>query len=1386
MKKLLLVLAFFAFYNSSFSQIIESTVVRNCSNGVVECTLIGENVLSPSEGYYLWYTVTWVTNVTYPFEVYNSVKSQNPFFTCANGPETGSYKNRVFCQKFSANDQLINVTASHTLGLPLPVTQAPTGTSIQWFCKGATLQNFTVNGSNIKWYSDVTGGSALLTSDTLTNDSIYYASQTVNGCESVNRLAVTAKIFDATSAPTGLATQNFCAGTLANIQVSGSNIKWYAAATGGNPLSTSTSLVNGASYFASQTVNGCESKSRLAVNITLSNIAAPSGQATQTVCVGSTIADLQATGSNIKWHTAAGGGSALASNVALTNGTSYYASQTVNGCEGSTRLQVTVTIGNVAAPTGTSSVSICGNATVADLTATGSNIQWYAAASGGTALASSTSLTTSTTYYASQTVSGCESVNRLAKTVTLLTAPQAPTGSANQSFCYGATIANLVATGSNLKWYSTATGGSYIYSFTPLVNNTVYYASQTLGSCESSNRLAVTVTFTGPAAPTGSATQTLCPGSIVGNLTATGTGIKWYTTSSGGTALNTINTLANGATYYASQTVSTCESASRLAVSVNLTGTAAPTGSANQTFCSTGATVFNLQATGSNIKWYSAVSGGTALSTGALLVNGNTYYASQTINSCESVNRLAVLVSLSGTAAPTGSANQSHCNGSTIANLVATGSNIKWYGTASGGTPLNTSNTLYQGFVYYASQTVNGCESTNRLAVTVNLINGPAAPTGNTVQTFCSASTISSLVATGTNIQWYAAATGGAPLLTTVPLVNNTSYYASQNNGTCESSNRLAVLVNIGAAAPTGAANQTVCAGSKLQDLMVSGANIKWYTSSWPITLLSATTSIVSGSTYTATQSIGGCESSGLNITAIFGSIATPTGSATQNFSSGATVANLAANGNNIKWYSSPTGGTALSTSAALVNGNVYYASQTVGSCESIGRLAVTANVSSCNAPSGASNQSLCTGSTIANLLVTGSNIKWYNSAIGGSLYNTSTALVNGQTYYASQTVNTCESNRLAVTVSLSATAKPTVNNMAQYFCNGAKVSDLQVTGSNIKWYLNNTGTAVNPQSLLSSDFYYASQTVNGCESTDREMVLANVGAAVTAPQGAANQTFTCGEVVGSIVTSASNVKWYNNATGGTALANNTSLVDGTTYYAAATEKVWLNTNECESTTRLAVTVKVNAAEYIDNHTWCGNFVWSADGKTYTSSNTSASVTIPNGSYLGCDSIVKLNLNLKTIDATVTMANGYDLVAQEQNASSYIWSDCNNGTIFLDQPFQNFTPPYDGNFRVSIALGACSAQSSCTTVISTGIDQNISSTVLAFPTITNDEVFIKSSNDFVGSQYLLTDEIGKTISQGVISNETTSIHLESFEEGIYFIRINKNAQVFKVIKRNTF
>jgi len=56
--------------------------------------------------------------------------------------------------------------------------------------------------------------------------------------------------------------------------------------------------------------------------------------------------------------------------------------------------------------------------------------------------------------------------------------------------------------------------------------------------------------------------------------------------------------------------------------------------------------VADLKATGTGIKWYLTQTGGTALPLSTPLINGQHYWASQTLNGQESIVRLDVLVNM--------------------------------------------------------------------------------------------------------------------------------------------------------------------------------------------------------------------------------------------------------------------------------------------------------------------------------------------------------------------------------------------------------------------------------------------------------------------------------------------------------------------------------------------------------------------------------------------------------------------------------------------------------------------------------------------------------------------------------------------------------------------
>ena len=123
----------------------------------------------------------------------------------------------------------------------------------------------------------------------------------------------------------------------------------------------------------------------------------------------------------------------------------------------------------------------------------------------------------------------------------------------------------------------------------------------------------------------------------------------------------------------------------------------------------------------------------------------------------------------------------------------------------------------------------------------------------------------------------------------------------------------------------------------------------------------------------------------------------------------------------------------------------------------------------------------------ISNISITGQNIIWYDAS--GNILNSATLLVDGTIYYASQTINGCESDKIAIQVKVNATPLPT-GNTNQDFCTSrnAQIKDLAVTGTSLKFYDNLGNVLPNTIVLQNNTSYFVTQTLNNCESPKLEI----------------------------------------------------------------------------------------------------------------------------------------------------------------------------------------------------------------------------------------------------------------------------------------------------------
>lgn len=363
------------------------------------------------------------------------------------------------------------------------------------------------------------------------------------------------------------------------------------------------------------------------------------------------------------------------------------------------------------------------NATIDDIAVNGQNLKWYDTLTSGSILPGNILLEDSKTYYVSQSFNGCESA-RIPVLISLQDT-SAPTGNANQVFCSGQnpTLQDIKVTGENIKWYSIAKDGLVLPEKILLQDGKTYFAAQTINSCES-QRLAVTVTIRGtPVAPTGDTKQQFCKSenATLNNINIKGQNLKWYDSKADTVVLENSTMLQNGRTYYVSQTIG-CES-EKFGVLVNVHLSILPVANTQQYFCNNeNVTLSSITITGQNLKWYDALISGNILNNNTLL-ESRTYYATQTVNNCES-SKLAITVKIQDTPSPIADADQHFCvqQNATLNSVKASGQNIKWYNSGSAGINLPESTRLENGMTYYATQTINNCESNERAAIHTQIL----------------------------------------------------------------------------------------------------------------------------------------------------------------------------------------------------------------------------------------------------------------------------------------------------------------------------------------------------------------------------------------------------------------------------------------------------------------------------------------------------------------------------------------------------------------------------------------------------------------------------------------------------------------------------------------
>lgn len=532
------------------------------------------------------------------------------------------------------------------------------------------------------WSDDNASGA--LTGNTVTLDGLpagsYDFTYDVNAIGTCDDSLVTVTIIiNDTAPPTATSVQEFCdSGTVADLAATGTSIQWYDEATAGNPLDGATALVDGETYYATQTdaTSGCESSVRfeVTVNIFTTPVAGNAINPSVIACNDNASIDLFASLDGTQdaggvWQDDSGTG-ALSGNILNATGLTpgdyqftYFIAATPPCVDASTT--ITITIEEALNPGTDATTNICIDAGTIDLFPLlgGADLggTWSPALTSGTGVFDP--LVDAAGPYTYQLVNAC---GTFSSSVTVLVTQPANAGEDNTAeVCVIDGTFDLTtllngtpdATGT---WSPLLDSGTNI--FDPLVDTSGVYTYTVLATspCTTDASAELTITVNDAQEPTiVNATPTFCLADnptiedLDSAVSVTGT-VNWYEDATLSAVLSPTEALIDGEDYFATQTgANGCESSVNVSVVVTINDTPTPTIldvtaeyciNDNPTFAELSQNITENGQVPFTVVWYDAPNGGSPFNNSDELANAETYYAAliDTNTGCESSVRLEV------------------------------------------------------------------------------------------------------------------------------------------------------------------------------------------------------------------------------------------------------------------------------------------------------------------------------------------------------------------------------------------------------------------------------------------------------------------------------------------------------------------------------------------------------------------------------------------------------------------------------------------------------------------------------------------------------------------------------------------------------------------------
>ena len=278
---------------------------------------------------------------------------------------------------------------------------------------------------------------------------------------------------------------------------------------------------------------------------------------------------------------------------------------------------------------------------------------------------------------------------------------------------------------------------------------------------------------------------------------------------------------------------------------------------------------------------------------------------------------------------------------------------------------------------------------------------------------------------------------------------------------------------------------------------------------------------------------------------------ATPAPTATQSFCNSATVADLAPQGTDIKWYDAATGGSLLTSTTALVHNNKYYAARTLGSCESP-RAEVTVKIISLAQPTltAAAVVPTCTAVGKAKITNYDPNATYtFTKADGTAVTETITIAADGivtglvaGSYKVKASKDGCEATSADFQIAdkLPAPAAPTIGEKTAATCTAISVAKVTDYDNGLTYTIKDSANATvgNVESdgtisglTVAGSYKITATNTQGCTSAEATITINPVQAAPAKPAITLTPASCTSPTVAKLTNQALGLTYWHNGT---------------------------------------------------------------------------------------------------------------------------------------------------------------------------------------------------------------------------------------------------------------